>query len=248
MKVLNTWTVKRNDRKGSRSRCEAECGCGSVCEYDLDNVKRGNTTRCRECAIKSRAEKRATHKKSSSFKGEDPEGYATYTIWQAIKRRCNNESDVRFNDYGGRGISIDESWAVSFERFISDMGIRPSPRHQIDRIDNNGDYEPSNCRWATRKENARNKRNNVVLSARGMSMCVSEWSEILGVSQGVISARIRRGWSEERALFGDRHKKVYNTPEGQFKTLKEVQEFYSMSSSGVHSRFKSKNFPDWRIE
>jgi len=245
MKILETWSVKRNDR-GTRTMCMAKCDCGDISQYDKSNITRGNTTRCKSCAAKSRAEKRKTHGCSVVGKsGENERG--TYSVWLAMKSRCNNPKNKRYHDYGGRGIKVCSQWE-SFESFISCMGFRPTNHHQIDRIDNNGDYTPENCRWVTRKENSRNKRNNKILTVNGESKCLSEWAEQVGISQDTIGMRISRGWSDERAIFGTRHKKEYNTPDGKFKTLREVQDFYGMSSSGVHTRFKSKNFPDWTIK
>lgn len=246
MKILNEW--KSKDSKGRHaSRCLAMCDCGDVSEYNTYNINRGNTTRCKSCALKSRGESRKTHGCSISFKDVEPEKYATYTIWQAIKRRCRSKSDKRYSDYGGRGIDVCNEWYDSFESFLDCMGVRPSKGHQIDRIDNDGNYEPKNCRWVTRKENSRNKRNNRFIEIDGVTKCVSEWAEISGVKADTALMRLSRGWPNKDAIFGNRHRKRYTTPDGEFKTLKEVQDFYGMSSSGSHNRFKSIAFPEWQI-
>lgn len=188
-----------------------------------------------------------THCCSASFKDSSPEKHATYKVWSEMKRRCSNENDTRFADYGGRGIAVCERWIESFENFIDDMGFRPTSGHQIDRTDNDGGYERSNCEWVTRKQNARNKRNNTILTINDESKCIAEWSEVSGVNAPTISKRLSMGWGAERSVFGNRHKRTYNTPEGKFKTLKEVQDFYGMSSSGVHSRFVNTAFDGWEI-
>lgn len=123
-----------------------------------------------------------------------------YRIWRGIKTRCLNPSDHSYPGYGGRGITICDRWRDSFEDFLADVGRRPSPKHSIDRINNDGSYEPGNVRWATPTEQQLNKMNNAVLTLNGVTRCQSEWSALTGVSQVTISARLRRGWIVEQAL------------------------------------------------
>jgi len=124
-----------------------------------------------------------------------------YAIWKGIKKRCYSPKCNNYESYGGRGIRVCERWLNSFEAFRDDMGERPTPRHQLDRFpDNNGNYEPGNCRWATRTQNGRNTRHNRVVEFRGEKRCLSEWGELLGISSTVIYTRLYQGWSVERAL------------------------------------------------
>jgi hypothetical protein len=129
---------------------------------------------------------------------------ATHTVervlWCAIKQRCHNPNNRAFRYYGERGIVMCESWRDSFDSFIADMGSRPSNGHSIDRIDNDGPYAPWNCRWATRTEQARNKRNNVILTHSGQSLGIVEWSVKTGISKATIYRRKKLGWSDEKAL------------------------------------------------
>ena len=114
--------------------------------------------------------------------------------------RCSRPSHKFFKHYGGRGISVCERWS-KYENFLDDMGRRPTPKHSIDRIDNNGNYEPSNCRWATSKTQLRNRRANRIIDFNGESFCIAEWAERTGTSSAVISQRIDNlGWSIEDAL------------------------------------------------
>lgn len=123
-----------------------------------------------------------------------------WRTWSAMRERCNTPSCRNYPDYGGRGISVCDRWDV-FENFLADMGFRPSDNHSIDRIDPNGNYEPSNCRWATRKQQGRNKRNNRLLTVDGMTRTIAEWSELHGVKAGTINARVSRyGWSHSAAV------------------------------------------------
>lgn len=123
-----------------------------------------------------------------------------YRAWCKMKERCNNKKDKCYPNYGGRGIKICDRWECSFENFLEDMGYKPSSKHSIDRIDVNGDYRPSNCRWATAKEQARNKTNNRVIHYKGKELCSSHWGEVLGMHRSTIEQRLDRGWSVEKAL------------------------------------------------
>lgn len=249
MNIIKTWPVKRSNGHGTRIRCLAECSCGNVSEYDKGNVERGNTTRCKSCAKESRRKNRTKHGCSISMKKTNKEGYQNYSIWQAMKRRCYLETAKSYKDYGGRGIKVCDRWLESFDNFISDMGMRPTPKHEIDRIDTNGDYCPENCRWATKKENARNKRNTVKLTIDGVTKPLVQWAEESGTSSSNIKNRIRNlGWSEKEAVFGKKKKRMYNTPKGKFNTLEEASSMFDVGLTAISRRFKSKNFPEWFIE
>jgi hypothetical protein len=115
--------------------------------------------------------------------------------------RCENPKTRDFANYGGRGIRVCAEWH-GFEAFFSDMGARP-PKHSIERIDNEGDYEPGNCRWATKTEQSRNKRNNRWLDYKGERRLLVDWAKVLGFDNfgiQLLSNRLRRGWSVERAF------------------------------------------------
>lgn len=125
-------------------------------------------------------------------------GSKTYKIWSGIMSRCYTLSATGFANYGGRGICVCEEWH-KFECFIADMGECP-PGNSIDRIDVNGNYEPGNCRWATRKEQNRNQRDLVMLTLNGKTQCMAAWAEELSIPAGTIRSRIRYGWRDERIL------------------------------------------------
>ncbi len=113
--------------------------------------------------------------------------------------RCRNEAASDFARYGRRGVAVCDRWRL-FDNFVADMGERPSKAHSIDRINNDGNYEPGNCRWATRKEQARNKRTSRLIEVDGVVRTLVEWSEMSGIHRGTISQRIRRGWSIRDAI------------------------------------------------
>jgi hypothetical protein len=127
-------------------------------------------------------------------------GTPEHKTWLSMKNRCLNPNDTRFADYGGRGITICDKWENSFETFYADMGPRPEGC-SIDRIDVDGDYEPSNCRWATDTEQRRNKRNNHLITHKGETKTLAEWSEITNIKYATLKIRINKlKWPVERAL------------------------------------------------
>ncbi len=143
-------------------------------------------------------------------------GTPEYQAWWNMIHRCTSPDNEWFDDYGGRGIAVCESWLASFEAFFADMGNRPSDKHSLDRINVNGNYEPSNCRWATKSQQCRNIRNNFLLTHNGKTATPAEWSEITGIKDVTIKSRLRYGWSIEKALTAPVRAKAPNeeiTPE-----------------------------------
>ena len=172
----------RNEYGDRRWNCV--CDCGQTCVILGNQMVRGVTKSC-GCFRKVF---RRTHGCSLGTT-KTPE----YQAWLGLKTRCNDESSVHFRHYGGRGIKVCERWCTSFANFLADMGLRPSPTHSIDRIDNNGNYEPGNCRWATKKQQLRNKRTSRRIDFNGELLCVAEWADRLGLTQECIRGRLNRG-------------------------------------------------------
>lgn len=124
-----------------------------------------------------------------------------YGTWSRIKRRCYNPNDAMYQYYGARGITVCNKWLNSFNSFLSDVGEAPTKSHSIERIDSNKGYKPSNCRWATNKEQANNKRNNILLEYRGKIKTLPQWCEELRLPKQTIWARVKAyGWSHHKAL------------------------------------------------
>lgn len=123
-----------------------------------------------------------------------------WETWSSMRRRCYDPSMASYDNYGGRGIRVCDRWLDSFENFYADMGTRPSDKHSIDRINNDGNYEPDNCRWATWTEQANNRRSTVRLPFRGRTLSTTEWAEVIGIHSSTILARLRDDWSIEEAL------------------------------------------------
>lgn len=165
------------------------CDCGTERAVYFKNLKSGNSRSCGCLGFEATSARNYKH------------GYAkspTWNIWVGMLQRCSPSSGKNAADYFARGIRVCERWQ-SFENFLADMGDRPIGM-QIDRIDNNGNYEPGNCRWVTPSQNARNTRRNTLLTFRGETHSVAEWSEIKGWARSVISGRLHYGWSVERIL------------------------------------------------
>jgi len=138
-----------------------------------------------------------------NFRERDPLWRSTYLTWAAMRQRCGNPKSDSYRYYGGRGISICQRWLDSFENFVADMGIKPSRELSIDRIDVNGNYEPSNCRWATAKQQLENRRVPQIVEMiefEGECLSKSQWAAKIGMSLKALSYRLNAGWTLRAAL------------------------------------------------
>jgi len=126
-------------------------------------------------------------------------GSPTYISWNHMKGRCLNPKNRKYANYGGRGIKICEEWINSFSKFHTDMGDRPKG-FTLERIDNNGDYEPNNCKWATWDDQVNNRRKTVFLTHNGQTKCIADWARELGCKRDTLLARLNRGWSDDKIL------------------------------------------------
>lgn len=166
------------------------CGfCGEERERVVSQVRTGYISTC-HCQVGAMRTKHG-HAKSGKETG-------TYQAWSAMKKRCSNPDHPSYQDYGGRGISVCERW-LSFENFLADMGEKPTGL-SLDRENNDADYTPGNCRWATMRTQNNNKRSNTLLTLNGITHSIATWSEITSIKDCTISERLRNGWSVERTL------------------------------------------------
>ena len=122
----------------------------------------------------------------------------TYYIWKTMKKRCINPKEKNFHLYGGRGIRVCDRW-MDYASFLADMGEKPEGL-SIDRIDNNGDYAPGNCRWATPKEQATNSRRTRIIEFNGEAMCIADWEKKLGLGDRTLWRRLAKGEPVAKAL------------------------------------------------
>lgn len=167
------------------------CDCGREFEASGSEVRRGNITRCPACSMDAKRASKTVHGLS---------GTPEYRNWCAMKTRCLNPRSHAFAEYGGRGIMVCERWKESFGAFLSDMGERPTPEHTVERKNNSGNYDPGNCVWATRSEQANNKRNNRLISIDGSVKTLAEWSRIVGINESSMRKRLSRGVSGKALL------------------------------------------------
>jgi hypothetical protein len=160
------------------------------------------------------------HGQNTKTNGPTPE----YRCWQHIKTRCLNPKVREFKNYGGRGITVCDRWRESFEAFYADTGPRPSDKHSIDRFPNkDGNYEPGNCRWATQKEQQRNRTNNRIFVVAGFEACLQEHCDRAGVSHAVVLKRLAKGAPIEMALSPKRLRRgLFFNPELLAKLRAEI--------------------------
>lgn len=124
-----------------------------------------------------------------------------HRTWSALIQRCTNPKNPRYSEWGGRGITVCDHWLHSFTAFYRDMGPKPSAAHSIDRINNDGNYEPNNCRWATPRQQVLNSRSPRYLTYDGKTMCISDWARKTGIKRHTIAARLDKyNWSVAEAL------------------------------------------------
>ncbi len=170
------WTTLRYIGK---SKWLCRCDCGREFPIRTEHLMNGASSQCRPCGLTKHGF--TVNRKQLS----------TYVIWKGIKYRCSNSKCVEFTRYGGRGIKVCERWK-KFKNFLADMGTRPSGK-SIHRINNDGDYEPGNCKWATRLEQASNKSDNRWISVNGEKRYIAETARLLGVNRYLIDRGLKLG-------------------------------------------------------
>lgn len=170
------------------------CDCGQHTTVESSSLRSGHTQSCGCYSLevaRKKGKANATHGMTHT---------SEYGTWYTMRNRCENPKATGYRIWGGRGIKVCDRWQ-KFENFFADMGPRPSPKHSIDRIDNDGDYCPENCRWATWTEQMNNKRTNRYITYQGVTHSLSEWSRVLGIKYTTLKQRIyKRKWSIERAF------------------------------------------------
>lgn len=188
-------TVKEiKDEKG-RTMWECKCDCGNTTTVSVTSLKTGKTKSC-GCFRKKAANNRAKKAKTYGYTH-----HRLYACYYRIRRRCERKSDPSYNRYGGRGIKMCDEWKNDIMAFIT-WGIENGYKEglSIDRIDNDGDYSPDNCRWADAMQQSNNRSTNKLVTYKGETHTVAEWSRIVGIRQLTLNARLVSGWTVEDAL------------------------------------------------
>lgn len=175
--------IKENGRKWSQILWLCRCDCGTEVTTDSKSLRTGHTKSC-GCLQREKSSAKGLH-----WMDKTP----TYNSWQSMRARCLNKRGSSFKDYGGRGIKICERW-TDFLLFLKDMGLRP-PRTSLGRVDNNGDYEPSNCRWENSTQQGGNTRKTLWIEWRGDRKNLSEWCRELNINYHTSFNRFKKGFS-----------------------------------------------------
>ncbi len=206
---LGRWTVLKMVDGSYPIRFLCRCECGKQKEVVSQQLRNGGSTSC-GCRRSEVTTKRNTTHGQACRNKQTP----NYITWAHFMARCLDPKHPRFKDYGERGITVCEEWKV-FENFDREMGIRPNESDTLERIDNSKGYCKSNCKWASKKEQALNRRSTRWITYDGITLCVADWAKRLGISRSTLRQRLDyMGWSVEKALTTPHKKSPPETPEG----------------------------------
>lgn len=193
-RLLVVGRAKNTKTGGAQWVCR--CDCGEERINTRSNLTKG---RVRSCGCLRRETSRAVGLRRRKH-GQAALETSEYKAWLSAIARCTNPRNANWKNYGARGIDVCQRWRDGFENFWADMGPKPSPRHSLDRIDVNGDYEPSNCRWADWDTQGNNRRTNHLVTVDGVQMTLAEAIRLKGQDSKRVRMRISLGWDVERAL------------------------------------------------
>lgn len=206
-------------RTGKMVTCR--CVCGNLRTMHFQTLCTGRTQSC-GCIWRDGTPRVIGAKAKATL----PERY----IWISMIARCCNPDSSSYSNYGARGINVCDRWRDSFVAFIADVGRRPSPSHSIERIDNDGDYTPSNTRWATKAEQVRNTRRNKYVTYNGETMILTDWAARAGIGPNTLGTRLSRGWSVEDVINGRKRRQYERGPR---LTLADVDAMRAASTAGM---------------
>lgn len=199
--------LERAPNRGKKVRWLCKCDCGNTAVVYASALKQGDTSSCGCYNVEISTQRIIKHQAINGSDGRSKT--KLYWVWVAMRNRCNNPNNYSYGNYGGRGIRVCPEWDSSYDVFARwALSHGYSEGLSIDRIDNNGNYAPENCRWVSWKVQHRNQRVSKKISFDGKTKTLIEWSEETGISHGTLSARLRSGWPIERALTEPVKKKI----------------------------------------
>lgn len=171
-------------------RCR--CDCGTISDIETKNLRKGTSKSCGCLKVETAGTHRVTHGESDKTK--------EYRTWVGIKDRCSTNRPKHFKTYKSRGITVCDRWLESYENFLQDMGRAPSPKHSIERKDNDKGYSPDNCIWGTPKQQANNTSRSKIIEFNGQTMTLKLWADRLDMSYPALWKRIHDGWSIKKTF------------------------------------------------
>lgn len=231
--IYNKWTVLSEVERDKHNKRVwlCECTCRSISKITQDNLIRNLSTQCKNCSIINR-------KKKQDFLRED---HRLYSLWKNMKNRINNPNRDNYHRYGGRGIKICDRW-YDFLLFLEDMENSFEEGLSLERVDNDGDYCPENCKWATKKEQSNNQEKSLELLFEGVIYTESQLSEKTGVNRTTIQRRRNAGYSVEEMIYGREsvvcRKSKSLEYDGSFYSFKELSDLTGVDKSTIAYRVK----------
>lgn len=227
------WTVLRRAGRSAANKAlwACRCSCGNAAQIPSGNLLDGRTRSCGCLGRALTAARLTTH---------DATGTPEYRIWQAMHTRCRNPRRRDAARYVGRGIAVCARWCGpnGFKNFFADVGPRPSPRHSLDRIDNDGGYAPDNCQWATPREQANNTRRNHKLTRYGVTLTLAQWAERVGLSPHAITQRLRRSGNDAVEILGPPRRDRPVEIDGVTLPIKMWAKRSKFTYGGIYERLK----------
>jgi hypothetical protein len=190
---FNRLTVlERDQNRCNRVMWKCRCDCGNIISVSTNSLKSGNSKSCGCYKLESFTKITTKHHLSNT---------RIYNIWKDMRKRCNNPNSSNYKNYGGRGITICDEWENNFMSFYNwSMNNGYSDSFSIDRINNDGNYEPSNCRWVDRKTQNSNTRQNHFITYNGKTLTITQWGKEYNINPHLLRYRLNNGWSIEKAL------------------------------------------------
>lgn len=183
---------RRIDARRNATVWRCKCSCGNVIDVFAGNLTRGHTSSCGCLRVDTTTKMHVTHGLVH---------HPLYIVWGGMKKRCTNPNCAAYPNYGGRGIGICDEWEQDFKMFYDwAMSSGYADNLTLDRIDNDGDYEPSNCRWVDKLTQVRNRRNTLLVQHGGKTQTLKAWADELGIGYHTLYSRINRGWSVDETL------------------------------------------------